>query len=141
MIAGYTPGKGGRSPAFGALILGLYENMSGDRFPPASAERSPGTGSEREEACIYRQCRFRFLGPGSFTISWTRSHHLKTGTPQFAVPGQKGTVVWLEPVLVAEVAYQEVTRDRKLRIPRFIRLRSDKQAEECTMDQLEPCEG
>ena len=25
MIAGYTPGRGGRSPAFGALLLGLYE--------------------------------------------------------------------------------------------------------------------
>jgi len=30
VIAGYTPGKGGRSPAFGALLLGLYEYA----FPP-----------------------------------------------------------------------------------------------------------
>jgi ATP-dependent DNA ligase len=25
VIAGYTAGRGGRSPAFGALLLGLYE--------------------------------------------------------------------------------------------------------------------
>ena len=31
----------------------------------------------------------------------------------------------------------EVTRDRKLRIPRFLRLRTDKQATACTTDQLD----
>lgn len=30
----------------------------------------------------------------------------------------------------------EVTRDRKLRIPRFLRLREDKQAPACMTDQL-----
>jgi DNA ligase D-like protein (predicted 3'-phosphoesterase) len=52
------------------------------------------------------------------------------------VSGHKDRLVWLEPVLVGEVAYQQVTRDGKLRMPRFIRIRSDKKPEECTMDQL-----
>jgi DNA ligase D-like protein (predicted 3'-phosphoesterase) len=45
-------------------------------------------------------------------------------------------VIWLKPVLVCEVAYQNVTRDKKLRIPRFIRMRLDRRPEECTTDQL-----
>ena len=66
---------------------------------------------------------------------------LKTATPQLQGVEHNDTVVWLEPVLVGEVAYQEVTRDRKLRIPRFIRIRSDKKPEECTTDQFAGCEG
>ena len=137
VITGYTPGQGGRSPAFGALILGLYENRSGGRDSVRYRRPVTREGITGQGACIYRQCRFRFLGPRP-----SRSHGcvlvIKNRDTALCSPGQKGVVVWLEPVLVAEVAYQEITRDRKLRIPRFIRERTDKRAEECTTDQLEP---
>ena len=48
---------------------------------------------------------------------WRQFAPLVTTVPQF--PGIRGKVVWLEPVLVCEVEYMEVTRDRKLRMPRF----------------------
>jgi DNA ligase D-like protein (predicted ligase)/DNA ligase D-like protein (predicted 3'-phosphoesterase) len=137
VIAGYTPGQGGRSPEFGALILGMYENRSGDAIPSEIAGQSAVNGS-RERGLVYiGNVGSGFTDQDLNDLMGTFSS-LKTDTPQFVVAGQKGTVVWLEPVLVAEVAYQEVTRDRKLRIPRFIRLRTDKRAEECTTDQLEP---
>jgi DNA ligase D-like protein (predicted 3'-phosphoesterase) len=66
---------------------------------------------------------------------------LETSIPQLADAGLAYPVVWLEPVLVGEVAYQEVTRDRKLRIPRFIRIRPDKKPGECTTDQLADVAG
>jgi DNA ligase D-like protein (predicted 3'-phosphoesterase) len=59
---------------------------------------------------------------------------LITTVPQLR--GIDGTVTWLEPVLVCEVGYMEVTRDHKLRIPRFLRLRNDKPAVTCTSDQI-----
>ena len=133
MIAGYTPGQGGRSPAFGALILGLYENMSGDAT--VIAGQSPGKGSGEGGLVHIGNVGSGFSDQDLHDLMGMFSS-LKTDTPHFVVREQKGTVVWLEPLLVAEVAYQEVTRDRKLRIPRFIRLRTDKQAEECTTDQL-----
>ncbi|MFZ1128266.1 non-homologous end-joining DNA ligase [Methanoregula sp.] len=112
VIAGYTPGRGARSPAFGALLLGLYEN--GQLVPVGRV----GTGFSTR---LLVELMERFA-------------------PLVTVPPQpwstRGNVVWLEPVLVCEVAYQEVTRDRKLRIPRFIRLRADKPAATCTIDQL-----
>jgi DNA ligase D-like protein (predicted ligase)/DNA ligase D-like protein (predicted 3'-phosphoesterase) len=112
VITGYTPGRGGRGPAFGALLLGLYAD--GELVPVGRV----GTGfSDRLLAELMEK-----FAP------------LMTTSPQ--LPGTTGKVVWLEPVLVCEVGYMEVTKDRKLRIPRFLRLRTDKPASACTVDQL-----
>jgi DNA ligase D-like protein (predicted ligase)/DNA ligase D-like protein (predicted 3'-phosphoesterase) len=112
VIAGYTPGRGGRSPAFGALLLGLYDENT---LVPVG---KVGTGfSDR----LLAELRTKFAP-------------LITAVPQ--LKGINGTVTWLEPVLVGEVGYMEVTREHKLRIPRFLRLRTDKPAVTCTIDQL-----
>ena len=112
VIAGYTPGKGGRSPVFGALVLGLYEK--GVLVPVGKV----GTGFSD-----------RLLGELTDAFA---PHVVKV--PHF--PGFPPATVWLDPVLVCEVEYLAVTKDRKLRMPRFIRLRTDKPALSCTADQL-----
>jgi DNA ligase D-like protein (predicted ligase)/DNA ligase D-like protein (predicted 3'-phosphoesterase) len=112
VIAGYTAGRGGRSPVFGALLLGLFEE---GRLVPVG---KVGTGFS-DQLLVELMEKFA---------------PLVTDAPQLT--GIPGKVVWLEPVLVCEVGYMEVTRDRKLRIPRFIRLRTDKPAAACTVDQL-----
>jgi bifunctional non-homologous end joining protein LigD len=141
VIAGYTRGKGGRRATFGALILGLYENAEGN----VSGEGSTGSGTTSRSS--------RARGPDSRTLHYIGKvgtgfsdrdrealmetfSEFRTGTPQLEGIEPNEEVVWLEPVLVCEVAYQEVTKDRKLRIPRFGRIRSDKKPGECTMDQL-----
>ena len=141
VISGYTAGKGGRSSTFGALILGLYEN--GDR----NGHREGGNGSltaprtsrpagSAERTLLYiGKVGTGFSDRDRETLMETFSG-LRTATPQLQGTERRDRVVWLEPVLVTEVAYQEVTRDRKLRIPRFIRIRTDKKPEECTTDQL-----
>ena len=107
VIAGYTKGQGGRSPTFGALILGLYENRTGIYLHRAGQVR------------YLRWCHLNsglYISAMSVQASQTRIFDdlmsvfssLKTSTPQFAIPGHKD-MVWLEPVLVAEIAYQEVT--------------------------------
>ncbi len=112
VIAGYTGGRGGRSAVFGALLLGLYE---GGALVPAG---KVGTGFSDQ-----------LLGDLMKTFS-----SRVTSRPNF--PRVHGKVVWLEPVLVCEVEYLAVTKDRKLRMPRFVRLRTDKPAGACTTDQL-----
>lgn len=112
VVAGYTPGKGSRTSAFGALLLGLYEN--GTLVPVGKV----GTGF-------------------SDTMIVELMERLRLHTiPIPQLSGIRGVVVWLEPALVCEIGYMEVTRDRKLRIPRFIRLRTDKKPDECTTAQL-----
>jgi len=141
VISGYTVGKGGRGPTFGALLLGLYENGDRSGSQEKGIGRSPAPRSSRDTGSAGRN--LRNIGKVGTGFSYRDLHDLmdtfsplKTSIPQFVISGHKDTVVWLEPVLVGEVAYQEVTRDRKLRIPRFLRIRSDKKPEECTTAQL-----
>jgi bifunctional non-homologous end joining protein LigD len=51
-------------------------------------------------------------------------------------PEAGDVVTWLEPKLVCEVAYQVLTRDMRLRMARFKRLRDDKPPDQCTLDQI-----
>jgi bifunctional non-homologous end joining protein LigD len=41
--------------------------------------------------------------------------------------------VWLEPVLVAQISFQEWTAEGKLRQPVFLGIRDDKAAKDVTM--------
>jgi bifunctional non-homologous end joining protein LigD len=109
VIGGYTPPAGARSH-FGALLVGAWD---GDRLRYAG---KVGTGfTERILGDLIR--RFRPL---------TRR------TSPFAdrVPGRQAT--WLEPELVAQIAFTEWTHDGKLRHPVFLGLRDDKSSYEVT---------
>lgn len=86
IICGYTPPKGSL-PAFGALVLGSFEN--GKLIPRGKV----GTGF-RDDA------RRRLLE--SFKP-------LRTSKPAF--PSKEPAVTWLEPKLVAEIEFAEITRE------------------------------
>jgi DNA ligase D-like protein (predicted 3'-phosphoesterase) len=137
VIAGYTGGKGGRSSSFGALVLGLYQKLpvhNDNEINTGSSSPNPdnnpgdliyigkvGTGFKDRDLAVFREL-FK---------NYETGNQLLTGTDQ------AGGVTWLSPALVCEVSYQSVTNERKLRIPGFIRLRSDKNPSECTIDQLD----
>ena len=53
----------------------------------------------------------------------------------FVDPPREKNVTWLAPRLVAQVAFQEWTADRKLRQPVFLGLRDDKKPTECIMPE------
>ena len=144
VIAGYTSGGAGAArysePSCSACTeLGGMEPLPRKKEAPDSppgqcpARCTPGSSSLSAKS-----------GPGSGSgisrTSWGSSPGYHTPVPQLEEGGPAGEVVWLEPVLVCEVAFQAVTRDGKLRIARFIRLRPDKRADECTLDQFQETE-
>ncbi|MEI7433788.1 MAG: DNA polymerase ligase N-terminal domain-containing protein [Methanomicrobiales archaeon] len=139
VIAGYTRGQGGRSPQFGALMLALYKNGTGKRVDGNDHGNgsSKGAPDNNHNDLIY----IGKVGSGFKDRDLTFLKDLfvqyETDTPHINRVVQTGGVVWLTPVLVCEVTYQSVTKDGKLRIPGFIRLRSDKSPGECTIDQLD----
>jgi DNA ligase D-like protein (predicted ligase)/DNA ligase D-like protein (predicted 3'-phosphoesterase) len=113
-IFGYTKGEGKRQETFGALILGLY-----DRERPVYVGKV-GTGFSEDEMQRLL-ARFKTLETQEKTLEGVE------------IPEE---IVWLKPLLVCEVAYQTVTNDGKLRMPRFRGLRIDKRPEECTINQI-----
>ena len=114
VIFGYTRGADSREATFGALLLGLYDKEG----KPVYVGKV-GTGFTQET-----------LG-----ILTDKFEKLKKDVAPFKID-TSNVVTWLEPKLVCEVAYQTVTRDLKLRMARFHRLREDKSPAECTLDQI-----
>jgi DNA ligase D-like protein (predicted ligase)/DNA ligase D-like protein (predicted 3'-phosphoesterase) len=113
VIFGYTKGNEDRAATFGALLLGVYDNGK-----PVYLGKV-GTGFTQQ----------------MISLLIDKFKKIKTDTAPFK-PEAGDSVTWLEPKLVCEVAYQVATRDLRLRMARFKRLRDDKPPEQCTLDQI-----
>ncbi|HVP40928.1 MAG TPA: non-homologous end-joining DNA ligase [Candidatus Krumholzibacteriaceae bacterium] len=114
VIFGYTKGEGRREGTLGALILGLYDD---DRSVFVG---KVGTGFSDKTLDDLMQT-FQGLQASRQTLE------------DVSVPEE---ITWLKPELVCEVIYQSVTKDGRLRMPRFHGLREDKSPRECTLDQI-----
>ena len=117
VVVGYTDPKGARN-AFGALLLGLHDRDSGELRYAGKV----GTGfNETTLESIYEQ-----LKP------------LQTKKPSVVNPPSgfdaKG-VHWLKPVLLAEIAFAEMTKEGSVRHAVFHGLRDDKPAEDITEER------
>ena len=112
VIAGYTAPAGTRQH-FGALLLGAYED--GKLLYVGKV----GTGFDRNSlASLYK--KFQPL--------------VRSGSALADAPRERD-VTYLEPKLVAQISYQEMTDDRKLRQPVFLGLRDDKRAKDVTVPE------
>jgi DNA ligase D-like protein (predicted ligase)/DNA ligase D-like protein (predicted 3'-phosphoesterase) len=114
VIFGYTIGKGAREPTFGALILGLF----GKTGPVYVGKVGTGFSQENLESMLKT---FEPLQAKDKTLE--------------EVDAQE-EIVWLKPETVCQVAYQNFTKDGRLRMPRFLGIRDDKLPSECTLDQI-----
>ncbi len=108
VIGGYTEGKRARATSFGALLLGVNQ--------PLTYVGKVGTGFTEE--MLQNLC----------TLLTDKETGVNPFCEQIPVKAH-----FVDPVYVCEVKYQEVTLDRKLRAPVFMRLRHDKAPEECTL--------
>jgi bifunctional non-homologous end joining protein LigD len=113
VIGGFTAPQGSRTD-FGALLVGYNED---GRLRYAG---KVGTGFER--------ATLETLG--------RRLRELERDEPPFADvhPIPRGTR-WVEPELVAQIAFSEWTRDGRLRHPRYLGLRDDKPAGEVVRER------
>ncbi|TRO51188.1 hypothetical protein E2P61_06795 [Candidatus Bathyarchaeota archaeon] len=117
LILGYTRGSGIRSETFGALLLGLYNDKE------LIYMGKVGTGFSKATLRTISD-KFKQLKTNAAPISLDISDE----------------VTWLKPEIICEVSYQAITKDGRLRMPRFNRLRHDKLPSECTLDQINQSE-
>jgi bifunctional non-homologous end joining protein LigD len=109
VIGGFTEPRGSRVE-FGALLLGYYADGQ------LQYAGKVGTGFDTE--------LLHTLGAQLRDLAQKHS--------PFAEPGdiKERSVTWVEPKLVGQIGFTEWTRDHRLRHPRFLGLRYDKDASE-----------
>ncbi|MEK7954370.1 DNA ligase D [Luteolibacter soli] len=112
VVCGYLPPKSSL-PAFASLLLGTVENS---KLVPRGKVGTGFTEDRRREVLAQ-------LEP------------LRTNEPAFKVD-ERG-VVWVQPRLVAEVEYAEITRDGSVRQASFIALREDKGARDVHLEGIQ----
>jgi DNA ligase D-like protein (predicted ligase)/DNA ligase D-like protein (predicted 3'-phosphoesterase) len=116
VVFGYTKGTGNRKDTFGALLIGLY-----DEGVPVYIGRV-GTGFSDQD----------------LTNILLQLEAIHGSTPWFNEPDIPSDTRWVQPKLVAQVGYQEVTKEQRLRAPRFQGFRNDKPALLCSINQIRP---
>lgn len=110
VIVGYTPPAGSRK-YFGALLLAAHEHGQ------LHYVGKVGTGFDGSSLATLHE-KFQPLVTESIEL----------------VDAPRGRdITYLRPRLVAQVSYQELTSDRKLRQPVYLGLRDDKRAREVTL--------
>ena len=112
VIVGYTAPEGARQH-FGALLLGAYKD--GKLLYVGKV----GTGFDHK----------------SLAFLYKKFQPLVRKTSPLADPPRERNVTYLELKLVAQISYQEMTADRKLRQPVFVGLRDDKRAKDVTVPE------
>ncbi len=119
VIIGYTEGLGSRVKHFGSLVLAVYSaNEKKLKFAGHA-----GTGFNDETL--------------SEIYSKLKGLNIKS-MPIDKIPYLNRETTWLEPVLVAEVKFDDWTADGILRAPVFLRLREDKKPQECVIEADKP---
>jgi bifunctional non-homologous end joining protein LigD len=120
VIGGWLPGEGRRQGRIGALLMGYY-----DHEPPEPELRfagKVGTGFDAKELDRLE----KLLAP------------LRRDTSPFAGPKQPGKgAIFVDPELVAEVEFNEWTRQNMLRHPSYKGLREDKRPLDVVLERPE----
>ena len=120
VIIGYTRGEGNRKGYFGSLLLAVYE---------------------REKLRFVGHSGSGFDFPQIVRI-FNELQKIKTDEiPVDFIPYTNRDPVWVRPILVIEVKFDGWTKDKTMRAPIFLRIREDKESEECTLEKTEHVEN
>jgi bifunctional non-homologous end joining protein LigD len=130
VIGGWSRGEGSRSNSFGALLVGAFRDGElhfvgsvGTGF----SDRVLGEVLERLAESQTDECPFE-TDPRKLVRDNRYSKMIRE--PK-----------WVRPELVAKVEFRELTSANRLRAPSFKGLRVDKEASDCTLDELEALVG
>jgi bifunctional non-homologous end joining protein LigD len=115
IVVGYIQGEGMRKATFGSLVMAMYDDQR-------SLVHVGNVGGGFDDKTLIT------LKP--------MLEKLVVKKPVIAGPVEAPSpITWVKPSIVCEVIYANITTDKKLRFPRFSRLRTDKKPEDCVLDE------
>jgi bifunctional non-homologous end joining protein LigD len=118
VIGGWVPGEGRRAGRIGALLMGYYDRSTSP--PELLFAGKVGTGFDAKELEMLQQ---------------VLASRQRATTP-FSGPKQPGKgAIYVEPDLVAEIEFNEWTRQNTLRHPSYKGLREDKSALDVVLEK------
>jgi bifunctional non-homologous end joining protein LigD len=124
VIGGWLPGEGRRQGRIGALLMGYYDHEP--REPELRFAGKVGTGFDAQELDKLEG----LLAPR------------RRDTSPFAGPRQPGKgALFVDPDLVAEVEFNEWTKQNMMRHPSYKGLREDKRPLDVVLERPEPPPG
>jgi bifunctional non-homologous end joining protein LigD len=123
VVGGWLPGQGGRSGRLGSLAVGYYD------VTPAEAQRR----KEPQRLKYAGNVGTGFKQPDLEEIG-ALLEPLRRKTSPFDGRQPPKQTVFVEPKLVAEVEFRELTRTRTLRAPSFKGLRDDKPPQDVILE-------
>jgi len=129
VIGGYTRNEGTSKP-FSSLLLGVYK---GRQFKYVGKVGTGFRSKDQQEMLRLFQPLIREDSPFSERPYYNKPSRFRPHPPH-------AEVVWLQPELVCEIHYTEVTDDSVFRHPAFIALREDKDPRAVTAEKEIPVE-
>jgi bifunctional non-homologous end joining protein LigD len=121
VVIGYTKGEGNRENYFGSLLLAVYY-YNNDSHTVQKLRFVGHTGSGFS---------FDQLGKIYNKLKEMRIERC----PIDYIPYTNQDPIWIEPILVAEVKFNDWTQEKIMRAPIFLRFREDKMASECLVEE------
>ncbi|OLB68499.1 hypothetical protein AUI06_10830 [archaeon 13_2_20CM_2_52_21] len=115
IVVGYTHGEGMRAATFGSLVMAMYDDKG-----KLVHVGNVGGGFDDKTLLLIKPMLDKLV---------VRKPVI-TGPVEAPSP-----ITWVKPSIVCEIMYANITTDKKLRFPRFKRLRTDKKSEECRLDE------
>ncbi|SEG83595.1 bifunctional non-homologous end joining protein LigD [Nonomuraea solani] len=123
VIGGWKPGSGRRSGTIGSLLIGAYDPHGRLRYVG-----HVGTGFTQAMLAELQDLLTPLARPGPAFDEQVPREHARDAH-------------WVDPVVVGEVQYAEVTGDGRLRHPSWRGLRPDREPSEASTAEILPHEG
>jgi bifunctional non-homologous end joining protein LigD len=136
IVIGYTRGEGNRRDYFGSLLLAAIDNNNNDNQDNIHLKTNEINGFSQDT----NQLRFIGHTGSGFDFENLPIIHQKLREIEISycpirnVPYLNRETVWVKPITVIEVKFNDWTNNKIMRAPIFLRIRKDKPPSQCIIE-------